>query len=390
MIDGATDLNPVPRAATAAVFQRPVGVAARAVVPLILSATEAEATGARMHVGGLRVVDRAIRQLARLRDVHVVVADDGSIPLPRRLPRNMERRSIEAAGAADGDHDAGLERLRSELGPDTQTVGSDVVWLQPARFDRGTRVVDAASRRIADDSVFRDAERETVGLVDRFLNQRISSRITRLLWAHLPLPPVFLTLVAGFVGLYGALLVGSGTWQSVVTGFAVLEGYVILDGCANDLARVRLHQTALGAWLDTAVGDFVNLVMILAVGLGLWRHGGTYLDMKMALAAAAMTLFYVAVSYRELMRQGEGDVMKLRWWFAYGQALKNVSGAGSHTIKAVMLLGRRDVVILLAIGLAYFDQLPVVLLYLLIVAIVRAAGAFGQLCAPEWRIRPPA
>jgi hypothetical protein len=392
MIDGATDLNPMPRAAApvspSAVFPRPVGAAARAVVPLILSATEAEATGARMHVGGLRVVDRAIRQLARLRDVHVVVADDGSIPLPRRLPRNMERRSIDGDGV--GDLAAGLERLRSELGPDTQTVGSDVVWLQPARFDRGTRVVDAASRRIADDSVFRDAERETVGLVDRFLNQRISTRITRLLWAHLPLPPVCLTLLAGFVGLYGALLVASGTWQSLVTGFAVLEGYVILDGCANDLSRVRLHQTALGAWLDTAVGDFVNLVMILAVGLGLWRHGGTYLDMKMALAAAAMTLFYVAVSYRELMRQGEGDVMKLRWWFAYGQALKNVSGAGSHTIKAVMLLGRRDVVILLAIGLAYFDQLPVVLLYLLIVAIVRAAGAFGQLCAPEWRIRPPA
>ena len=62
--------------------------------------------------------------------------------------------------------------------------------------------------------------------------------------------------------------------------------------------------------------------MMLAVGLALWRHGGTYLDMKMAVAAAAMTLFYVAVSYRELMRQGEGDVMKLRWWFAYGQTLQ--------------------------------------------------------------------
>ena len=58
-----------------------------------------------------------------------------------------------------------------------------------------------------------------------------------------------------------------------------------------------------------------------------------------------MTLFYVVVSYRELMRQGEGDVMKLRWWFAYGQTLKNVSGAGLDLHQGMMLLGRRDFVI---------------------------------------------
>jgi hypothetical protein len=383
MINGATELNPVARSATPA-FSQPVGPAARTTVPVILFATEVEAAGARMRVGGLRVVDRAIRQLARLRDVHVVVVDDGSVPLPRRLPRNMARRTL------DGDRALGIEGLRAELGPDTTTVGADVVWLQPSRFDRGTRVVDSATRQAADDLVFRDAERETVGLVDRLLNQKISSRLTRLLWAHLPVAPAFVTLLAGFVGLYGALLVAGGTWQSVVAGFAIIEGSVVLDGCASDLARVRLHQTALGAWLDTAMGDFVNVVMILAVGLALWHHGGTILDMKMAVVAAGMTLFYVAVSYRELIRQGEGDVMKLRWWFAYGQALKNVSGAGSHSIKTVMLLGRRDVVILLALVMAYFDQLPVVLLYVLIVAIVRAGGALGQLLTPDWRVRPPA
>ena len=55
----------------------------------------------------------------------------------------------------------------------------------------------------------------------------------------------------------------------------------------------------------------------------------------------------------------------------------------------MMLLGRRDFVIVLALGLAYFDQLPIVLLYMMIIAIVRAAGALGQLLTPDWRIRPP-
>jgi hypothetical protein len=381
--EGAGELNSTVGAAAAAVLPRPTNIGERTTVPIILRATEVEATGARMQVGGLRVVDRAIRLLARLRDVHVVIAADGSVPVPRRLPRNMERREI------DGDVTAGIARLRAELGPEVVMVGADNVWLQPARFDKGTRVVDAASRRLAAEAVFRDAQRETVGIVDRLLNQKIASRLTQLILVHLPAAPALLTLIAGFVGVYGALMVATGSSASVLTGFVILEGFAILDGCAAELGRVRLHQTAFGAWLDTVVGDFVNVVMILAVGFSLWRHGGTYLDMKMALAAAAMTLFYVAVSYRELMRQGEGDVMKLRWWFAYGQTLKNVSGAGSSLLRGVMLLGRRDLVIVLAIGLAYFDQLPIVLLYLMIIAFVRAAGALGQLLTPDWRNRPP-
>ena len=381
MTEGAGELNSTVVAAD--VLPRSTTVGPGTLVPIILTATEVEATGARMQVGGLRVVDRAIRLLARLRDAHVVIAVDGNVPVPRRLPANMERREIK------GDVTAGIEQLRAELGPEAIIVGADHVWLQPARFDRATRVVDAASRRAAAEAVFRDAQQETVGIVDRLVNQKIASRLTQLLLVHLPAAPALLTLVAGFVGVYGALMVAVGGSASVLTGFVVLEGFAVLDGCAGELARVRLHQTAFGAWLDTVVGDFVNVLMILAVGFALWRHGGSYLDMKMALAAAAMTLFYVAVSYRELMRQGEGDVMKLRWWFAYGQTLKNVSGAGSTSIRSVMLLGRRDFVIVLAIALAYYDQLPIVLLYLMIVAIVRAAGALGQLMTPDWRIRPP-
>jgi hypothetical protein len=380
MIDGASQLSPIARLPVVA--SRAVSTASTT-VPVILRATELEAPGARMRVGGLRVVDRAIRQLGRLRDVRAVVASDGSIPLPRRLPRNMECRELS------GDTAAALEALKAELGPETASVGADTVWYQPARFDKGVRIVDAASRRVANEAVYRDLGRDTLGLVDRAINRRISSRITRVL-AGLPISSSLVTLIAGFVGLYGALMVAAGTPQSVLQGFAILEGHVILDGCAGELARVRLHRTALAAWLDTVVSDFVSVVLILAVGLALWRHGGTYLDMKIAVTAALLNLFYMAITYRELIVQGESDVLKLRWWFAYGQPIRGVTGAGSQTIKGVILLGRLDVFVLVGLLLVAGDQLPVVLLYGLIIAIVRAAAAFGQLLTPAWRIRPPA
>ena len=111
--------------------------------------------------------------------------------------------------------------------------------------------------------------------------------------------------------------------------------------------------------------------------------------MKMALAAAAMLLVFSAITYRELIRQGEGDITKLRWWFTYGQSLRTVSGSGSQTIKTLMALGRHDVVVFVSLGLAFFDQLWVVLLLMLIVAVTRTGAALVQLLTPDWRIQPP-
>ena len=383
MIDGARELSPIARAA--AVVPPPgMAVPARSVLPVILRATAAEAIGASMRVGGLRVVDRAVRQLARLRDARVIIATDGSVPLPRQLPPNIERRKLV------GDVAVELAALEAELGGATPTVGADTVWLQPGRFEEGIRVVDGASCRAAGDAVFGELQRDAVGIFDRLVNHKLSALLTRLLFGNLPVAPALLTLAAGFVGIYGALMVATGTSPSVVIGFALLQGYIVLGGCAAVLARARLHQSVLGAWLDTLVGDFVNLVLILAVGRALWAHGGTFLDMKMAAVGAAATLLYAVLTYRELVRQGQGDVANLRWWFAHWQSLRTFSGAGSHSIKAVTLLGRRDVIIALALALAVFDQLPLVLLVLLIVAISRAGAALVQLFARDWRTRPQA
>ena len=384
MIDGARELSPIARAA-AVLAPRAVSAPATTVIPVILRATEVEAIGARMRVGGMRIVDRAIRQLARLRDARVIVVSrrQHSVAAPAAARTSSAATSTATSAAA-------IAALQQELGPETTSVGADTVWLQPGRFDKGIQVVDAASRRTAaDDAVYADLQRDAGGIFDRIINRKISTVLTRLLFANLPVTPALLTLAAGFVGVYGALMVATGTAPNVVIGFAVLQGYVVLDGCAAVLARLRLHQSALGAWLDTMIGDFVSIVLMLAVGRALWAHGGTFLDMKMAVAGAAMTLFYAAVTYRELVRQREGDVSKLRWWFAYGQSLRSVSGAGSQSIKAVAMLGRRDLLIAAGLGLAAFDQLPIVLLLLLIVAISRAGAALIQLFTPDWRIRPP-
>src|SRR5262249_10786136 len=153
------------------------------------------------------------------------------------------------------------------------------------------------------------------------------------------------------IGLYGALLIATGTYENVLYGFVLAQAQSILDGCDGELARVRLQQSAIGEWLDTIGDDVLHLARGLADGLAVYHEGaavgaggqninilagGTSVDLKTALAAAGMLLFYNIVAYRELIHQGEGgEVLKIRWWFAYGQSLKSMSGAGSHSLKSV-------------------------------------------------------
>jgi hypothetical protein len=397
MIDRVGSIDPIARAALVS------GVVARltpqAAIPVILRVTREESVGAQMRVGGLRVVDRAIKQLARLRDARVIIATDGSVRLPKRLPRNMELHVL------DGDPTAGVAALASGL-KEPIVVGGDTVWLQVSRPDRGTRVVDSATRRAAEDAIFKDLLRGDLGLVARHINKRISFPITRYLLVYLPVTPNLITLIAGFIGLYGALLIATGTYDNVLYGFLLAQAQSILDGCDGELARVRLQQSAIGEWLDTIVDDLLNLALVLAVGMALWHRGaplgasarnvnmmagGTSVDLKSALAAAAMLLFYNIVAYRELIRQGEGgEVLKIRWWFAYGQSLKSMSGAGSHSLKSVLILGKRDFFVFAWLVMAYFDLLPVILLYMLVLAIVYSGVALGQLLTPRWKLRPPA
>jgi hypothetical protein len=396
-------VSPISRATAGMLPGLVSRMAPEAVVPVILLATRAEARGATMRLGGLRIIDRTLRQIARLRDVRVTIVSDGSIRLPKRLPRHVEVRATENPGAL-------VTELKAQF-DDPIVVGADVVRVQGNRLDRGTRIVDRASRRAAENAVFEDLLMTSgLGLVARFINKRISFPLTRYVLVNLPLSPAMITLLAGCVGLLGAGFIATGSYENVLMGFLLAQAHSILAGCDEELARLRFQQSTFGEWLHTVVDDLLNVAFVLAIGVALWRkgaafgdfrdlkvnnvlaalNGGTYGDMKVAFAAAAMFLFYDVVAYRELVRQGEGGaVLKIRWWFAYGQSLRSMSGAGTGPLKAILMIGKRDFFIFAWLVLAYFDLLPIVLLYALVLGIVYAGVALGQLMTPEWRLRPP-
>jgi phosphatidylglycerophosphate synthase len=300
---------------------------------ILLRATRGEAIGAGLRIAGLSVLERNLKQLAALKAA-VVVASDGSCPLPATLPPMVEVRDARTAAA--------LDDLRTQIRP-TREIGADEV--RPSRdFDNSVKVIDEDSRKRAEDAVFAQLLRGDLGVVARHLNKPISFRITRYLLCHLPLSPNQVSVLAALIGLLGAGLVAMGNRWLMIAGFLLVHVQSVLDGCDGELARVRFQQSKLGEWLDTFLDEMLNIALFACTGIGLWRQTGSTLALTVGLGAAAMYVFYDVVALTELARQGRGgEILHIRWWLAGNVDMKARTGKNKRDLLVMIhALGRRD------------------------------------------------
>jgi phosphatidylglycerophosphate synthase len=315
-------------------------------------ATAEHARGAALEVAGLTVLERLHRQLARKGGV--VFVSDGSLALPEG--------AVAVAAPPPG----------AALHP------ADVVY--PTNdLAAPLRVVDEASRRAAEDAIFRALLRGDLGPVARWLNKPLSFRVTRHVLCRLPVTPNQVSVAAGLVGVLGCVLIARGGF---VAGFLLAHLQSVLDGCDGELARVRFQSSKLGEWLDTVIDDGLNVGLALATGAGLARVTGEGLWLALGAAAAGMLAFYSAVAYRTLVAQGAGgDFLKIRWWWNKERDSKAVASAGVTPFTLLYALGRRDLFVFVWLLLALAGLVPAILVWALALATVNFVVAAGQLVA---------
>jgi phosphatidylglycerophosphate synthase len=371
----------------------PAGAAASLVVPapptdaaptsqraVILRATSAEVVGSGMRVAGLSVVERSLKQLDRM-GLSIVVASDGSCPLPKYLPPTALLRRVPRPDE--------LAALRKELA-DLPEVGADEVRPSNKGLEGGMRVTDEASRRKAESAIFAELMRGDLGFVARYLNKPVSFFVTRHLLCRLPVTPNQVTLGAAVLGLCGAALIASGDYAFMIWGFFLAHVQSILDGCDGELARVRFQQSALGEWLDTLVDDGLNIVIFAALGIGFYRASGSNLYLSAGLVASLMHIVYDFVALTEIRRQGEGgEIIKVRWRLAGKENMKTrLARRGSSPMIVMYTMGRRDFFVLAFLVYALVGQGRLALLHALLIAAPLFVIATAQVI---WRLRgsPP-
>jgi phosphatidylglycerophosphate synthase len=274
-----------------------------------------ETTGDRhtQVVGGLTVLERRIREVARAGATRAVVAA-APVTITRPLPIPVE---YVAPGTAAPE---GAQRERA-----------DVI--------AGIELVDEAARGRAEWALIRRMNKSFEGPVDALINWRFSMRITRVLARRsMSVTPNHVTVTAILVGLISALLVSRGGWAHVAIAGVLLEVNSILDSCDGELARLRYQYSKVGQWLDNLSDDIVDNVFIIGAGVacgGVWQWLG--------LAAACGRWLVSIVTYVSVYRAtGTGDVFAFRWWFETGKATADDVYDPKAITTWLRSFGRRD------------------------------------------------
>jgi len=106
------------------------------------------------------------------------------------------------------------------------------------------------------------------GLISRFVNRPISSRITRLL-LKTPIHPNAFTTLIFVLPLIAAVFLQHGDYFSVLIGAAIFQVFSILDGCDGEMARAKNLESKFGERLDNLCDFLGSLIYVLALGSGL-------------------------------------------------------------------------------------------------------------------------
>jgi phosphatidylglycerophosphate synthase len=215
----------------------------------------------------------------------------------------------ESAGASVTHSDSASRVSGPQIADGVPLEGTLEAVLQrvAATSIRGVAAPGAFAMRATDACAVAAAERRLVacaanvrdGRLDRWLNRRVSWRLSLALARHPSVTPNRISLASIVVGLTGALLVAIGGYWTRLAGLAVIQLASVLDCVDGEVARLTLRESRRGEWLDIAGDTIAHVALFVAIGLAVAADGGAHaVRLGAVLAAGALTSF-ACVTYAE-------------------------------------------------------------------------------------------
>ena len=195
----------------------------------------------------------------------------------------------------------------------------------------------------------KELTKATDGIISRYINRRISTRITMFIVKKgIKISPNQMSMVSFIIGMISALIYLLG--NPLIAGIAVQVSSII-DGVDGELARVLKKTSKQGAFFDAILDRFVDIIVIVCISMYLISLG---VRLELLIISAMLAL--------------SGDLM-VSYVHARGEA-----SLGIHPVKIGLKLGyaSRDVrlfVVFIGSVLEYFVK-SILLYTLLALAII--------------------
>ncbi|THG39367.1 CDP-alcohol phosphatidyltransferase family protein [Sphingomonas olei] len=249
------------------------------------------AAAAEYRVAGIPAAARAARGVAEAfagEDIRCIITAEGSWTPGagcraecRRLARGLHLvlGGSPAPGALRIDGEALVAAL-ADLAPGGDVAAAVQLALAPVTWGAED---PALALRHASRTIIAGTGKATDGIVSRYLNRRISQRITRTLLRCPGITPFHATLGTATLGLAMILSLLLGGHPGLILGAILFQAASIFDGVDGEMARATWRTSDRGAMLDSLVDALTNLAFVTGVTVNLALSG----DMSASLAGAA-------------------------------------------------------------------------------------------------------
>lgn len=169
-----------------------------------------------------------------------------------------------------------------------ETSASTPVWAHEVHHEQDAKVVEQA--------LYRSLKTNFEGLVDKYVNRRLSPLFTRLFLA-LKMSPNAITVVATAIGLVSAFCFARGSYTAGLIGALLFQLSAVIDCCDGEVARLTFTESPFGAKLDLWLDNVVHMAIFAALAYGAYQQPPSDLSSDLFLWAGVTTVLCNVVSF---------------------------------------------------------------------------------------------
>ncbi len=173
----------------------------------------------------------------------------------------------------------------------------------------------AKARRVYWEIMRRNLVKESDGIVARYVNRRISTKISLFLYRNgIFIEPSIITAIVFIIGIAGAITIYLSMY---ILGSILALLSSILDGVDGEVARLFDRQTEFGAILDTTLDRIVDTLLIAGLIYQGFTLGGWPLRVEYVVLSSLAILGTVYVSFLSNLVRDRELVVKARTSFPW-------------------------------------------------------------------------
>ncbi|MFQ5880997.1 MAG: NTP transferase domain-containing protein [Candidatus Methylomirabilales bacterium] len=172
------------------------------------------------------------------------------------------------------------------------------------RDDYWIDVDDHQTLKKAENRLLATLKKTSDGLISRYVNRPISTRMTRHL-VKMDLTPTQISVVSFILSLLGAYFFFLGGYMNLLIGAVFAQLSSVIDGCDGEVARLKYQITKFGGWFDAVLDRYADGFLLLGLTYSVYLTHETFLIIFIGFLAIFGSFMnsYTADKYDGLMKR---------------------------------------------------------------------------------------